>query len=328
MVAQIDRDYVRVTRSRAFVRLASYGLFEGRPPTTRGRFLNRLVFAQLKAASSHWAAHAVRQPVFVVGIGRSGTTLLGRLLSTHRQVGFLNEPRAMWQLILPEHDVSGFYGDTGRYLLTADDASDEVCETARSLYSWYAASTRSSRVVDKYPELIYRIPFVRQLFSDALFVAIVRAPGATVRSIGTWSEQHGTGGADWWGVRNVKWSNMQKELVPRHPDIESLLQMRIQATDEDRATVEWVLGMREVAQARDAGLLASFVRYEDLVAQPDQVLRRVLSELDLPLDQRVLTYAKGVITPTPTSLTRESLTQFGVWAEPVAETARALGYQF
>lgn len=45
MIAPIDTDYLRYGLARTARRLASYLLFEGRPLTTKGRFINAAVFA-------------------------------------------------------------------------------------------------------------------------------------------------------------------------------------------------------------------------------------------------------------------------------------------
>ena len=48
MVAQLDRLYATLRPQRVPPRLISYALFEGRPLTTRGRWINPLVLAHLE----------------------------------------------------------------------------------------------------------------------------------------------------------------------------------------------------------------------------------------------------------------------------------------
>ena len=47
----------------------------------------------------------ISRPTFIVGCGRSGTTVLGTALSKHKDVTFLNEPRHLWFCAYPETDV-------------------------------------------------------------------------------------------------------------------------------------------------------------------------------------------------------------------------------
>lgn len=44
-------------------------------------------------------------PVFIVGCGRSGTSLLGALVGRHAAVEYLNEARVIWINGFPEADV-------------------------------------------------------------------------------------------------------------------------------------------------------------------------------------------------------------------------------
>jgi hypothetical protein len=175
MIAQLDKDYIYTRPFKTITRLTSYSLYEGRPATTKGRWINPFVFAQLKIFSQLPQLKKVVSPIFILGTGRSGSTVLGILLSMHKDVGFLNEPKAMWHLIYPFEDVIGSYSlGSASYRLMADDAADEQCRVGHRIYGAYLAATGSKRVVDKYPELIFRVPFVKRIFPDAKFIFLVR----------------------------------------------------------------------------------------------------------------------------------------------------------
>ena len=44
-------------------------------------------------------------PVFIIGCGRSGTTILGDTLSRHPKIKYLNERRDLWHKSYPEFDI-------------------------------------------------------------------------------------------------------------------------------------------------------------------------------------------------------------------------------
>ena len=90
MIAQLESLYIRSRPWKLWSRLISYGLFEGRPLTTRGQWINPLVFAHFAVEKHLPRLRRVEKPVFILGTGRSGTTILGIVLSMHREVGFLN----------------------------------------------------------------------------------------------------------------------------------------------------------------------------------------------------------------------------------------------
>ncbi len=125
MPGQIDSTYIQTAPTRALVRWASYLFFEGRPLTTRGRWLNTFILPMLQGLGRMPAPADAGTPVFIVGSGRSGTTALGVTLSMHKDVGFLNEPKALWHTVFEDEDLVGNYSASpGRYCLTGADATD------------------------------------------------------------------------------------------------------------------------------------------------------------------------------------------------------------
>jgi len=237
-------------------------------------------------------------------MGRSGTTILGLILSMHREVGFLNEPKALWHTIRSDEDVNGSYSQgIGRYRLAAIDADSDVVRTARRLFGAYLAITGSRRVVDKYPELIFRVPFVKAIFPDARFVVLVRNGMDTTASIERWSrehQEHVRGEVhDWWGVNGRKWKLMQEQLVVTDTGLVSIQDvMPHLSRQSDMAAVEWIVTMREALRHRRRGnddML--FLKYEDLVAAPRMMLQRISNFAGLDEDETYLSYGESVLKP-------------------------------
>ena len=307
MIAQINSDYIKARPMKAITRLMSYALFEGRPVTTKGRWINPLVFSLLKLFTATRSDYAsVEKPIFILGTGRSGTTILGIVLSMHREVGYLNEPKAMWHLVHPHEDVIGNYTQTeARYRLTAEDATQEMRQRAWQLFGAYLATTRSKRLVDKYPELIFRVDFVRTLFPDARFVFLVRNGWDTCHSIATWSERLGVyvNGEkhDWWGVDDRKWRLLVAQLVRTDPMFSQTADA-IKHFDRhlDRAAVEWIVTMREGLRLMQSAPDCVYrVRFEDLTAQPVQTLTAICDFCQLPVDPTFRAYAQQTLHPVP-----------------------------
>lgn len=306
MVAQIDRQYVRTRPWKLWSRLISYALFEGRPLTTRGRWINSLVFAHFAIEKRLPKLRRVEQPVFVLGTGRSGTTILGIVLSMHREVGFLNEPKALWHAIHSGEDLIGSYSrGQARYRLSAADADLAAKQSAEKLFAAYLAATFSSRVVDKYPELIFRVPFVKALFPDAKFLFLVRNGWDTCHSIEGWSarlgEQVGAESHDWWGVDRRKWNLLVEQIVPEHPDLAvHAVAMRNWTRQTDMAAVEWIVTMREgLRLMREYPADVMRVDYEDLCRSQRQKMQEIAAFLDLsPDDEPFLDYAEQTLKET------------------------------
>jgi hypothetical protein len=314
MVAQLDSTFLRIAPGRAASRLVGYSLFEGRPVTTRGRWWNPVVFRHLRFAASR-AATQVDRPVFIVGMGRSGTTLLGRILAAHPGVGFLNEPKAMWHLIRDDEDIVGSYAEphTGRLYLSAEDVDEGVTQRAHALFAWYLRASRSVRVVDKYPELVFRHTFVRAIFPDARFLIAVRSPWATLKSVASWSNSYAGESADWWGVHDQKWDILWSQGVAENPDNSDLaaLDLANETSHLTRAAIEWVVTMRAAISLGCVDPRARIVRYEELGRHPRDVVRDTLSFCELPASARTEAYACAIVsTHESTSDERHATSSF------------------
>ncbi len=307
MIAQINPNYIKTRPTKALTRLMSYALFEGRPVTTKGRWINPLVFALLKTVSKNNRKYKpVEKPIFILGTGRSGTTILGIVLSMHREVGYLNEPKAVWHLIHPNEDIIGNYsqGDA-KYRLTAEDVTDKMRQRAVQMFGAYLTATCSKRLVDKYPELIFRVDFVRALFPDARFIFLVRNGWDTCHSIATWSKRLGVqvNGKkhDWWGIHDRKWQILVEQLVKTDLIFSGIAdEVKHFERHLDRAAVEWILTMQEgLRLMQTSSDCIHLIRFEDLTSDPDRILAALCDFCELPTDNTFQEYARQTLHPVP-----------------------------
>lgn len=332
MVAQLDRDYGRYGLARSLRRFASYGLFEGRPATTRGQWFNPAVFAWLRTLDNLGDAPPVQRPLYIVGLGRSGTTILGVLLSLHRDVGFLNEPKSMWHVVDPRQDINGNYGcPEPRFRLGADDAREDIAQRARRIFGRYLQVVRARRLVDKYPELIFRLPYVQRIFPDARFVFIHRSGVDACESIVSWSKRLARGGngsrEDWWGRNDCKWLHLWNELLmgDQNNGYGELHGLDPLAVDHaNRAALEWIVTMREgLAACERHGPAVLRLRYESLIKQPREQISGVLDFCGLDHDDAVFGYAARRLYDNPSKTQLLLLPPVQRWFD---ETMAALGY--
>jgi len=332
MIAQLDSKYIRLSLVATVRRLLSYLFFEGRPLTTKGRWINPAVFALFSIETRLPQMKKVDRPTFILGTGRSGTTVLGVIFSMHREVGFLNEPKAMWHTIYPKEDLIGSYSSgEANYRLSAEDATPSVVQRANRLFGAYSAATFSARILDKYPELIFRIPFVKAIYPDAKFVFLVRNGWDTCLSIDTWSKRLGSveDGAthDWWGVSRRKWNLLIDQIVVEHADLAPYVdEMRAWTSHVDMAAVEWIVTMREGMRLQRQYPNDLFrITYEDMCNNPRPVLTNACQFMGLPTDdEKFFTYATQILRPDrkakkEVQLNRAVLTAFEL-------TMKELGY--
>lgn len=330
MVAQIDSTYIRLRPTKLVSRLVSYALFEGRPLTTRGQWINPLLFAHFSIEKRLPQLKRVDRPVFILGTGRSGTTILGVLLSMHRDVGFLNEPKAMWHSIYPDEDVIGSYSrGMSHYRLDASHVTEEIKHDAHRLFGAYLSSVLSKRLVDKYPELVFRVPFVREIFPDAHFLFLVRNGWDTCASIEKWSERCGeqmNGEVhDWWGVNRRKWNLMLKELIEPDAYFSGVKEVACGFDRHtDMAALEWVVTMREgLRRLEENPACVRMVRYEDLANSPRKTLAEIADFADFSHDETYFRYGESVLKAAPA---HPKFEMHPALRPLFDETMKALGY--
>ncbi len=331
MIAQLNSNYIKTRPSKALVRLVSHLFFQGRYLTTKHRWLNKMILAELKLIVALPQLKPVHQPIYIIGMGRSGSTILGKVLSMHNQVGFLNEPKAIWYIVDPRDDVNGnFYFGPSQFRFAASDITPSKRKAIHNIYRFYQGVTGSRRIVDQSPAIVYRIPFVRELFPDARFIFLVRNGWDTVYSASTWSKQEGrvvnSVMEDWWGANRRKWKSMVDELVATDP-ILSPCKDEIAAFSgyEDMAAVEWTINTREgLKVARELPDSVFLLPYEHLTEEPVKTLEALLNFCRLPEDKVFMDYAQKVLVPGRTHNTKLPLSPA---IEPLfLKTMAELGY--
>jgi hypothetical protein len=216
---------------------------------------------------------------FVVGCHRSGTTLLRAMLDSHPALAIPGESHFVAALARP-HRRRRFETrrglDVGLFLdvvhqshhfrdwelpeaevvasLTAPPATD-VADAIRRLYALYALRQDKVRYGDKTPAYVLAVPAIARLFPEARFVHIVRDGRDVALSnlaISEWGPRRLTDAALWWKQRVGAGRRAGRRLGP-HRYLE--------------------------------------VGYEQLVRDPESVLRAVCAFLELDFDERLLQFS-------------------------------------
>jgi hypothetical protein len=235
----------------------------------------------------------VKRPIFIVGVGRSGSTIFHRMFSEHPNVAWLStrlcdqfpdKPSAN-RLLMEVID----YPIVGRFLrerfrtgegyrfweyhcpgfrqpcrdLVSGDVTHAIRERIPAAMSEITTSKRSRLLlkITGWP----RIDFLREIFNDAIFINVVRDGRAVVNSMIN---------VDWWwgwrGPQNWRWGELtplQREEWDKHD--RSFIAL---------ASIEWKILMDAMDQAKRFvnGDNIMALKYEDLCSAPVSVFKGVV----------------------------------------------------
>jgi hypothetical protein len=222
----------------------------------------------------------VTRPLVLLGVSRSGTTLLRVILDRSPGLAIPDESFFV-PLLARRHrrmiDVERFLDDVARiptirdWGLTVADVAPRVRagmatgEAIATIFEAYAAKAGKPRWGDKTPMYIRHLPLLEELFPTAQYVHLVRDGRDAALSFLEMPE----------GTFTRTWAH------PRTPAQFACL---------------W---RKEVGDARELGRRVGperclEVRYEELVANPERVVRRVCAFAEIPFGPAMLDYTRAV----------------------------------
>lgn len=116
----------------------------------------------------------LKAPIILLGNTRSGTTIVQKVIAAHPGVVGWYEPNAIW-----------LYPDPWRRYDEFDesDATDRVRRYVRKRFLVYQERHGNRLVLEKSPQNILRIPYVRAIFPEATYLYIVRHPFSFISSV-------------------------------------------------------------------------------------------------------------------------------------------------
>ncbi|CAJ1441844.1 unnamed protein product [Effrenium voratum] len=150
------------------------------------------------------------QVCYVIGCGRSGSTILSEILS-HYSLVFLNEPRQLW---LPHLPLDVWSAKSDGQLTPQVSDLEHLAAAMKSNYRRAAAllapgAQEPVLILEKFPEHAFRVDLLRELGRGlgARFLHLVRQGLPVARSISCFGQ------AAWYGMRDEKWCLVAESSV-------------------------------------------------------------------------------------------------------------------
>jgi Sulfotransferase family len=162
--------------------------------------ISKIQFEQ-KIPSPGW------NPCFAIGCGRSGTTIIAKILSVHPDLCFLNEPRTLWMQIFPSFDVWSVQASSREGQLRMKKTIDpNKSKEINSLLYTITEMVGKSSLIEKTPENTFRLDWLNSLFPNSKFIMVKRNPIQTARSISRFQPD------TWFGFNQYKWRQLLELL--------------------------------------------------------------------------------------------------------------------
>jgi hypothetical protein len=163
--------------------------------------------------------------------------------------------------------------------------------------------SRRARILDKYPEALFRIPFLLQVFPDARFIWLVRDGNDTIASIEKWSSRHRREASgrkeNWWGLDDRKWRTLVTQVCCKTPFFsDKTAELLALDRDLDKAAVEWTVSVQQGLHEQERhGDRILRVHFEQLSREPELNLARIQSFCGLDPDPAVFEFARSKLAP-------------------------------
>ncbi|MBU6246174.1 MAG: sulfotransferase [Xanthomonadaceae bacterium] len=238
-------------------------------------------------------------PIFIVGLPRSGSTLLDHMLSAHPDIASAGEISDFQRQLHWVADVAQAGQRSLRTVMQRMASLDLARVGQRYLEqtAWRAGGARF--FIDKLPANVRLVPFIRRALPQARIVHIARPP------------------------MDVCYSNLKVMFGSASPYCYDMPAMAHYHGLYRRLVERW--------RTHDPEAMIE-VDYEALVTDPESTLSRILAACDLPMDQRCLhPEANRGAVATPSSaqvrepLHRRALEQWRRYEPQLEPLRRALG---
>jgi len=229
----------------------------------------------------------LQNPVFLIGCGRSGTTMLERLLRNHQDICSFSEANNVW-------DPKGYrwynknlkrppiwYNPMEYTKVWRDYFNMDYIRQIRNVFGCYQFLSRKKIFLNKSPMNTFRIPDILAIFPDARFIHIIRDGRAVAFS---------------WAVK--EYSTMQQHLnVYKKRGYNYSFNELIKFTAKS-----WVRNIEEVRSQREKTQLVhknNFIEfsYEEFCIDPEKYVKLICQFLSIDRDRlgkKDLSYIKSM----------------------------------
>lgn len=237
----------------------------------------------------------INKPIFIIGVARSGTTILSKLFTQHKDTAYFENYssryyRKPWMFRFipmlmkyqkfrygidrPEPSEGWVFDRFYRHLDYLDEkqVTNEIKKYYTNAIKYQLKAFNAKRFVNKNPRSCLRIRWLNEMFPDAFYIAIWREPKSIISSM---YEQL------------KKWENNSTEFNKVHSERDSGYGHIIEKLGKDKSQIETCFNYYNCLKNgldKDLEIVSDRLiklDYEDFVKEPKESLKKLYNFVEL-----------------------------------------------
>jgi len=217
------------------------------------------------------------KPIFIIGVPRSGTTLLRVLLDSHPNIAC--GPETPW-LARAQCSIKKVYqfmsddqfGYVKNFGISNDIFRRQIGKWIHALFMDYAFSRGKQRWAEKTPDHSLEIPFLSDMFPDAFFIHLVRDGRDVACSTAILSDKH----------KSISSWHSKYLLMDENQVVDNTI---------ENAALRWQRWLHKITTGLQ-NLNSICIEYENLVSKPREVLQTIMLFIEEEYDEAMLNFAR------------------------------------
>jgi hypothetical protein len=213
----------------------------------------------------------VFSPVFIIGCGRSGTTILGNTLSKHPQLKYLNERRDLWHKSYPEFDIWNKNMKNSKLYADEKDVDINKHNILHHLFFREQVLGNAKVLLEKLPINNFRLKFLKKSFPNARYIYITRNGIEVSNSI----EKR---------IQELSWFKGKKyELLRKYTSDNNIIFNTEINSNKEKGLWEWKLSINESDRFFKKENKDNFIHlsYQDFISSPSKSIKDIFDFLEL-----------------------------------------------
>ena len=219
-------------------------------------------------------------PIFIIGCGRSGTTVLGNTISYHHEIKYLNEPRKIWHKAYPEFNIWKQNVTKPKLRIQKEDICPKKTNQLKTIFFKEQVISNSKILLEKLPINCFRLNFLHQSFPNAKYIYLTRNGLEVSYSISK-------------KIEKENWYTGEKENLLINLAHEGKIKFPVNINNQEKGMLEWRLSMEYSHKFFKHFNSKNYLHfsYENFIKEPKIILKKIFDFLELTFSDELIVRA-------------------------------------